>query len=186
MAASGCSVVSTTVPIGEPAAEAETKEFVGTWVAPNGETVYVQHAGDNRLRLAGVSWDKKKTEFKLEELDCLITKDEDQLYANIRKLDPDGERTKEAGPSYHFGRLVLSDPDQLLLVDANPEAFAKAVREGTIAGRIEEAGNFTTITLEPTTSQLSDFVTPSKAAEQFVLEAPMVLRRIHRFEDKPK
>jgi hypothetical protein len=163
----GCSGISSTVPLGKPVSAERAESLAGIWTSPEGDPIYVQYLAENRLKLATVNWDSAKSKH--------------QMYVNLLS----GPAASEFMPC-SFARLTTSEGDQLLVAAPQVETFAAAVNDDHIAGRVTHDDRGTQVALTPEGSQLDDFVTPSKAAEQFTIEKPLVLRRIKRSEDKQK
>jgi hypothetical protein len=179
MAVCGCSGISSTVPLGKPVSADQAKSLAGVWLGPEGDPIYVHHLGENRLKVAAINWDSTKSKHRVEELDCLVTQDGDQMYVNLLSGPADGNFLPCS-----FARIATSEGDQLLITAPQIETFAEAVADGLIAGKVTHDDRGTQVALTPEGSQLDDFVAPSKAAEQFTIEKPLVLRRIKRSEDK--
>ncbi|WP_442485047.1 hypothetical protein [Aeoliella sp. SH292] len=181
MAVCGCSGISSTVPLGKPVSVDQAKGLAGVWLGPEGDPIYVHHLGENRLKLAVIDWDSAKSKHRVEQLDCLVTQDDDQMYVNLLS----GPEAGQFMPC-SFARIATSEGDQLLVAAPRIETFAEAVADGLIAGKVTHDDRGTQVALTPEGSQFDDFVTPSKAASQFTIEKPLVLRRIKRSEDKQK
>lgn len=181
MAVCGCSGISSTKPLGKPVSADQAKSYAGVWLSAEGDPLYVQHLVDNRLKVASVNWSASQSKHQLVEIDCLVTQDEDQVFVNLLSGPAGGDFLLVS-----FARVTASDGDQILVASPNVETFAEAVKDGEIAGKVDVDERGTQVSLTPEGSQLDDFVTPSKAAQQFTVEKPLVLRRIKRPEGKQK
>lgn len=173
----GCSTVATKSPLGDPLAASEAKRLEGVWLNPRGETAWVKHVKDNRLRIAGVEW--TDDHFSLVELNAYATEDEDRRYINF-------EPVKDADPEapLSFVRIVLQEGDDLVVALPKAEAFDAAIKDGKLSGGTKQARFGLEVKLDSPTKALNEFVQPADEAAQFHLAEPMVLHRVQRFEEK--
>ena len=171
----GCSSVSSTKQLGQPVTDVEAKQLEGIWLMPDEEPIHIRHVADNELRMAGIEW--KDGSFELGEMTVHVTRDSDVLYVNLTH-----NQSNEL-PTFSFLRLSVVENELLLVQGPNVPSFEQAVAGGKIKGTIEKKQHGTKVVLDPEGEQLDDFVLPSRAAEQFNFEEPLVLRRIKRFKD---
>ncbi|WP_197529112.1 hypothetical protein [Aeoliella mucimassa] len=170
----GCSSLTTTQPLGKPASALDTRKLAGIWLTPENEPMFVHHVVDNRLRVAGVDWDDDEPQ--LRKMEVLVTTDDDRMYFNV--LPPQPEEESDAPDEYTIYRVTPSEGDMLVLRILNIETFAKAVENGQLSGTVDRNENNVHVKLTPKESELDDFVSPDKAAEQFILDGAIVLRRL--------
>ncbi len=171
---SGCTSVYFHHPIGEPIAEARdevSQQFDGTWVNEDGDPAQLKYLGDGKLRLANLRWDEETTSFSKEEGTVLLTTHRSANYLNIADEDADDGRII-------FARYSFAGDRTLIIWTPRTEAFEKAVKSGKLKGTVEQAQNSTTIDVTAEKEQLDAFIDPSRFAEQFEVDAPIVLSRL--------
>lgn len=171
----GCSSVSSTKQLGQPVTDVEAKQLEGIWLIPDEQPIHIRHVAGNELRMAGIEW--KDGSFELVEMTLHVTRDNDVLYVNLTHGKSNEPTT------YSFLRLSTIESELLLAQGPNVTTFEQAVADGKINGTIERKQHETNVALDPDGKQLDEFVSPSRAAEQFNFEEPLVLRRIKRFKD---
>ena len=125
---SGCSTVTTKSQLGTPLAAEDAKKLEGVWMLPDGDPLWIRHAGDNQLQVAGVEW--KDNRFRLVELTAYITADDDQHYVNFTSAED-----ADAEAPFHFLRIVATDGDYLILAPPKAEAFAAAIERALSLAR---------------------------------------------------
>lgn len=173
----GCSTVSSTAPLGDPASADDAKKLEGVWLTGAGEPVWVRYVKDNELRVAGLDW--RDSKYKLSEFTIFVTQDDDKTFVNAT-----GDESSPEPQSIIFARVSAFEGESLVLFGPRADAFANAIKAGTLPGKITHDNNREQVHLEATTEQLSEFVAPEKTGEQFNIDAGVVLHRVRRFEDK--
>jgi hypothetical protein len=176
---SGCSTVSSKVPLGDPALAEDAKKLAGIWMTPDGDPFWVRHIDGNEVRIATVEWNKAESRFELEEAKALLTQDDDRQFINLAELHP-----AEESPGYNFARVTGLDDRSIVLIFPRVDAFAKAVEEGVLKGAIKQQPSGKTVQLESTTEQLNSFVDPDKVGEQFDAESAFPLQRVQEARDE--
>lgn len=173
----GCSTLNSTVQLGEPVDAEEAIQLEGVWLNSDGDAVYVRHLKDNALQVAGIEW--HESEFQLSKFTAFITEDEDRRYVNLLNTKEEGRK-----PTFCILRLESAGDEYVLLSLPNAHAFAKAIEERVLSGKVTKKDGSLDVHLDPSAEKLSEFVTAAKVAELFDLEAPEVLRRVRRFDEK--
>jgi hypothetical protein len=173
----GCSSVTSTAQLGSPVSADVAKEFEGVWLTSDNEPFWVKHVKDNELRVASLEW--KKSDYQLVQLSAFVTEDENQRYVNFTKP---GQGEKH--PEFEFLRAKGPESDLLVLTLPRADTFAHAVESGKLSGKVNKKEDHVEVVLDSPTKQLDEFVTPSKANEQFDLDGVEVFRRVKHIDEK--
>ena len=166
----GCSSVTTSHPIGEPIGPDSKLDLTGVWQLGD-NAIYVMQLDDGKLRGALPKW--KDDTFQLEKHELLLTEHEGAHYLHGIQPNDDEGRTR-----YTFSRLIAQGEDTLVLLPVNVAHFERAVASGDLAGAVDEGEHATTVHLSVSADAINAYITPDRAAEQFKLDNPLVLKRI--------
>lgn len=199
---SGCSIVLTEQPVGEPVPAETARSLSGVWLTPDGDPMFVHHTEGNQLRVAEVQ--RKRNGFSLNELNVSVTTLGDAMFVNLGEKPSDSESSdKDRGdndrpsdegregqsaadqpPDYTFLRIVQPQDDTVILYGPEVKPFAQAVKQGDISGTVTKNGSSTTVRLTGPTSELQRVLSDEHFGEYFNIDNPLTLRRIKRNEDK--
>ena len=170
----GCGSVNVNHPIGEPLAEdnSETSElFDGTWTNDDGEAIQLKYLDGGKLRIASLDWDDESQTFTKNEWTVLLTTHRSASFFNFTDEE-------ENDGKYQFVRYVFASKQTMIILTPRVEAFEKAVKDGKLKGRVKRGKHSTTVNVTSSKKQVDDFIDPSRLAEQFEVETPVVLKRL--------
>jgi hypothetical protein len=126
----GCSMVTSSRPVGDTPVLLDPSDWEGTWTAADGGPVVVrvEDARKGRLRLAWMEGDR---EMALKTADVMLLKAGTWHFANLR------EETKEGPPAYLFAR-VKKEKGLLIIWPPRPEQFARLINDKVLPGTVSK------------------------------------------------
>ncbi|MBL9127366.1 MAG: hypothetical protein JNL97_06955 [Verrucomicrobiales bacterium] len=127
--AAGCSVATSTQPIGSKPVPADSLHLDGTWRGGGGDTFFVRTVDDSAGRLEVATVKTNREGFSLERLEVLLRQHADIVLANIRSRDP------EPAEDYSFGRLTVVD-NTLILTLAPASAIRRLALDGVVQATV--------------------------------------------------
>jgi hypothetical protein len=181
----GCSSVTVTEPIGEPAGDDVTAKLAGVWqVSDKAQTLHIHALSDSRLALAHIAWEEGA--FKLNTMRALVTAEQDALYVHLHAPPESPESTDGADPAeravsdgYNFLRLTLDhDAGSLVVFGPRVEHYAEAVEAGELTGTVKRDGRVITVRLTGDAAELNAYFDPATVGEQFHVDNPLTLHRL--------
>jgi hypothetical protein len=178
----GCDMVVSIQPMGGPLSQKQLDQaetLTGVWANEDDALMYVKHVGDGEFRLAWLSW--AEGGFKLEQ----ETAELGVLDARVFVVNLERPDQAKAGPrDYWFLLLKRVGESVLILLPPHGDTFAAAVESGDLPGEIERGEYDKTIRLTGEKETTDAYVRDNRNRGLFMIDAPTVLRRVGKLEEK--
>ncbi len=175
-----CSSVTTTHLLGEPMDDTQARALDGAWKCE--DSLFMAHyVGEGSFQIASTKWDELEKKFKTEESTFILRQVGEVLLLHVVA---DG-KTAAAEPRYSLARLVLAGTGEVIIIPADEQKFAEAVKrkelKGNLGGEQVEgfaAGGATDVHLTGTREEIAEYLTPDRVALLFPVEKCGVARRV--------
>ena len=176
----GCRSVDSTAMVGQPSPEA-AQYVKGIWQL--GDAIFYATAGNEPGRIEAASLEWKDGKWQMNPQTFFAATLNGKTYLNLQ-VDP--KSTKADKPvTYTFVKLLgdvasKNPPDQLVVLMANIDAFAKLVQEGKLAGKVDidsKKNQPTNVHLTATADQLNAIIQADTSGTLFDETHPVVLLR---------
>lgn len=177
IALSGCGVVYSPHPVGETPAQIDPKEWEGTWIGPEGETLVVKVADRENavLRIAGVDWTTDKPQ--LGTVTAHLRVSGDWTFISFPKV---GASCSSGDLSDTWGRIERGG-EMAVFWAPDAREFGPLVAEGILPGEYRGASVFgSDVHLGSLTSDHMAIITSEKHGMLFHWDKPLIYRRIAR------
>jgi len=136
MALVGCESVNSRHILGERISDDLSEDLDGPWNV-NGDVVVFHQVAPGEFRVGGLEWDDEAQKFKTIELQIFLTRLGDHSFFNLVRFDDPETQDDDVEGTWHQFILYELDEAALSIRSASSEAFAKAVEQGKLAGRVD-------------------------------------------------
>jgi len=178
-----CSSVTTTQLLGEPIDDTQARALDGVWKCE--DSLFMAHyVGEGSFQIASTRWDEPEKKFKSEESTVILRQIGEVLLMHVAGE----EETAAIEPRYALARLVLAGTGEIILIPADEQKFAQAVKRKELKGNVGgvggeqaegfAAGGATDVHLTGTREEIAEYLTPERVALLFPVEKCGVARRI--------
>jgi len=176
-----CSSVTTTHLLGEPIDDTQARALDGVWKLE--DSLFLAHSvGEGRFQIASTKWDESEKKFKTDENTLIIRQIGEVLLVHI---EGEQEEAAAAEPRYALARIVLPGTGEIILLPADEQRFAEAVKREDLKGSVggEQVGGFmagrpTDVHLTGTREEIDAYLTPERVALLFPVEKCSIVRRV--------
>jgi len=166
----GCSVVATNVPLSEAPEPIDQERFEGAWTANDG-VIHLNFGSDGVARLAGLEWEEDH--FAVERGEMIVVEGELFNYLSIR-----GQEKGVWIDHYLIAQYAFTPDGDLLVWLPDEHAFAEAVLNGDLAGKVDSENLGTDVLITSDPESLISFMNDPGNQVLFDYKEPMVFRRV--------
>jgi hypothetical protein len=169
----GCSTVTVKQPLGDKLSAAELKSLEGVWVDPDARAVEVHALPDGKLAWAGLSWDDKEQQFKIETARVVITRAGSLMFAAL---------PTDSDDHYMLTLCKLQDKDTVSFYWPAVDIFEKGVADHELEGTVKQGEHDKTVNIDASSEKVLEFITRTGVDKCFVdtAEDRMVYKRVSK------
>ena len=168
--ASGCSSVTTRLPLSSAPKPIDQEKFEGAWLV--GDTVvHVKFDRNGVAQIAGVDW--KDNQFQIVHAEMIVTEGDKHNFLSFR-VQEDGKWMD----GYLLAAYKFSEQGDLILWLPNSDVFEEAIEKKQLNGEVKTQQYSTDITITDPPEKLLGFINDPDNLKIFDYREPMVLRKV--------